>query len=183
MLQLLKGLCLSKKMCSIYINETALDKFRYGTIIAVNEKEVAIQMVSPDGEEDGIMVIDIEQVIRIETDGQYDAKMKKLCLQSKSVLFDEKIDDTDIFGSFLSFATAKKAVVSIELSESGCYDIVGIISRIQNDLCEIRQFDEYGFEDGISYVSIHDITTLCIMSEDEKRICRLIEMNMEKTLL
>ena len=183
MLQLLKKLCLSKKMCSIYTNEKERGKFYYGTIIAVNEKEIAIGMLSPDGEEDGIMVLDVKKVIRVEIDGQYDAKMKKLCLQNKNVLFDEKIDDTDILGSFLSFATAKKAVVSIEPLESGYFDIVGIISRIQNDTCEIRQFDEYGFEDGISCVSIHDITTLCIMSEDEKRICRLIEMNKENTLL
>lgn len=177
MLRILYELRASQKMVSIYTNYQETNKFHYGVIIALNEKEVAIQMVSPDGECDGIIVMDVENVIRVEEGGQYAEKMKKLCPKNPCPLFNEVLEENDISESLLSIALRKKSVVSIELVDSGYNDIVGFVEVIENGQCKVKQVNEYGYEDGFSFFSIRDITKITYLSQDEKRIMKLWKLN------
>ena len=177
MLKILYELCLSKEMACIYTNYNDTSKFHFGTIIAVNEEEIAIQTISPDGENDGIVVIGTDYINRVETNSQYIEKMKKLCAGDSLFLNDLEIDNNNIINSILLFAFKEKEVVSIELIDSGYNDVIGIIEEIDDIECKIKQFNEYGYVDGELYFRVNDITKVAVLTQDEKRIMRLKKIN------
>ena len=78
MLKKLKELSRLANKVSLYTNINDTSHFLYGIILAVDENKIAVQLISPDGENDGIVAFDTEEVFRIELDGQYAEKMKKL---------------------------------------------------------------------------------------------------------
>ncbi len=86
---------------------------------------------------------------------------------------DIKPDDTKLPRSLLLYSMNNGHLVSVELTDSGYDDLVGLISDIRNDLCTIVPIDEYSSEDGIGYCHISDITCISRASEDENRIARL----------
>ena len=177
MKKILYELYSTKKMACLYSNGADTSKFHFGTVIAINEEEIALQLISPDGDDDGITVIGINNIIRVELDGQYAEKMKKLYAKSLSSIDSPKIENDNITNSILLLAKKERYVVSIELMDSGYNDIVGIVEDIDDIQCKIKQYDEYGYMDGISYCFVNDISKLTFLTQDEKRIMRLIKAN------
>ena len=177
MIKELLRLCSDKNKASLYTNFSEPDKFHYGIVLAVNENEIAVQMISPDGDDDGVTVMSVDNVFRVEVGGQYAGKMEKLCSGRTLRAYELPPCDDGVLMSALSYALAEKEVVSIELIGSGYNDIVGIPETIADEECAIRQIDEYGCEDGFSFISVSDITKLSFATDAEKRIMRLWEMN------
>ena len=179
MLKVLFELYSSKKVASIYTDSSETSKFYFGSIAAINDKEIAIHLISPDGEDDGITVMSVDNVFRIETDGLYHEKMKKLCSGFENTVSpcNFPIDNNNISASVLLSASERNLLVSIELLDSGYNDVIGFIESITDGECKVKQVDEYGFEDGYSYVSIDDITKISCHTQDEKRIMRLWQIN------
>lgn len=177
MLNILSKIYTSKEMFSLYKNKEDIDSFLCGIILALNKKEIAIQMFSPDGNENGIIVLDINKVFRVDTNGQYIEKIKKLCSLNRPVSSLKLLNEHDILQSVIFLAIQTQKVVSIELMNSGYNDIIGVIKELKDDQCSIKLIDEYGFEDGFSYVSIQDITEITYSSADENRIHKLWELN------
>ena len=177
MLKILYELCSSKSIVSLYTDYQDMSKFHFGTVLAVNGKEIAIHMITPDGEDDGISVMNVEDVVRAEVGGQYAKKMEVLCSDQSLSDYKIEIKDDNILISVLSYAISNEQLISIELLDSGHNDIVGFAKIMPGGECIINQVDEYGFEDGVSYVSINDITMITLLSQDEKRIAKLWKLN------
>ena len=87
--------------------------------------------------------------------------------------------DDGIKNAVLSFAKKEGQIVSIELSNSECDDAVGFVESFDEEICCIKAVDEYGIDDGISYVNYEDITRIVLMSYDEKRLMRLWRYNQQ----
>lgn len=178
MLNILLDLFTGGKSASIYTDCNSTNRFDFGKVIAVNENDIAIHMISPDGEDDGITVMHVDNIFRVETDGQYAEKMKKLCDPNNIPQHNLEIKNNDIFKSALSFAAQEKQIISIELLDSGSFDAVGFPEITENNECILHQVDEYGYDDGISYFSIENITKISMLSQEEKRIMRLWDLNL-----
>lgn len=177
MLKILNELCESKEMASFYSNCEKTNKFDFGFVLAVNEKEIALQLISLDGEDDGILVIDVEKIFNVETNGQYFEKMKKLCGDAVVSDLCGKIDENNILKSMLEIACETKELISLELVGSGFMDITGFVESVEDDECKIKQVDSYGCFDGYSYVEIKNITDCSYASTDEKRVLKLWNLN------
>ncbi|MDE6150304.1 MAG: hypothetical protein K2F81_09505 [Ruminococcus sp.] len=177
MLKVLTDLCLSKKTASIYVNNNQPTKFYYGTVLSVSADEIAIDMLLPSGGNDGIVANKVHKVYRVDTDGQYDEKMKKLCTLNTYQPFNGSLDNNNIIQSLLLLALETKKIVSIELLDSGFDDVSGFIEQIEDGQCKIKEIDEYGYEDGYAYVEIKNITQVTYQSEYEKRILNLWNFN------
>lgn len=177
MLKILYELCSERKAASIYTDDNYMNKFHFGFVLAVNEKEFAIQMITPDGEDDGIKVMRVDYVFRVNVNGQYEEKMKKLCQNNIRNSYDLLIDNNDIKKSVIQYAFRQNQLVSIELIDSGYNDVVGFIESIDNNGCSIEQVDEFGYSDGISYINLEDITQVNLATQDEKRITKLWKLN------
>lgn len=180
MLKVLYDLCSSKKDASFYSNPEKMNRFDYGTVFAVNDKEIALHLITPDGKDDGITVTAVENIFRVETDGLYSEKMNKLCTDTVRTQYNIDIKENNILKSVLSYAKETGELVSLELLESGDYDVVGFVKEIEEDQCTVMYVDEYGFEDGLTYFSVGDISELEFASEDERRIMKLWKFNKKK---
>ena len=170
--EIIKRIYESGEYAGIYANAEDTSKFMYGRIVAFDGEFFAASLVSPDGAFDGITVQDAESVIRIELDGGYSARMKKLMA---GVYAEEKFDISceDVRGSALEAAKKAGCIVSIELLGSGISDVIGIVEDTDGGMYRIAQVNEDGSDDGISYISRDAITELGFASADERRIERL----------
>lgn len=177
MLKILNELCESKEMALFYRNYEEPDRFRFGMVLAVNEKEIALQLISSDGEDDGILVGDVEKIFKVETNSQYFEKMIKLCGDAVVSDLCGKIDENNILKSMLEIACETKELISLELVGSGFMDITGFVESVEDDECKIKQVDDYGYFNGYSYVEIKNITELLYASTDEKRVLKLWNLN------
>lgn len=176
MLNILFELAKSQEYACFYCDPQS-NKFKFGYVLAVNKNEIALHELSPDGEDDGVVVIATEKVYRVERNTSYVEMMKKLCCEKNIVDWLSIGDQRNILFSILSNQSLKEHVVSIELNDSGYYATSGFVNHLENGQCCITQIDDYGFEDGITYLFISDITELVISSDLEKRIQKLWEIN------
>lgn len=175
MLKLLSKLHKDRKNVCIYFSSDDTTKFIYGQILAVNENYIAIYMISPDGCSDGILLKKTDTIIRVELEGQYSKKMEMLTLIDPSEVLNYSFEE-NIVKSMMLIAQASRNIISIELIDSGYDDIVGFVCNIDNDMLKIEQIDEYGYDDGYSYINISDITQISYNSQDEKRIFKLWQL-------
>ena len=175
MLEILKKLLVSGEAALIYTDDQNTSKFHYGIICGVNDTEVSINMFNQSGNYDGIIMISSDIVYRIEIDGQYHKKMEKLC--SNTTKSFERLNNDNIKNSLLNLALETQKIVSLELMNSGCYDIVGFVSNLNDHICQIKVIDEYGLEDGKAFILTEGITKICYDSEDENNIFKLWEIN------
>ncbi len=174
MLKVIKELYNTSKFACIYVDINDTHKFIFGIILAVDNQKVAIQMISPYGEDDGIVVININTIIKIEIENLYVAKMQRLYCK-KMPIYNLEIINNNVIDSVLLFAFREKLMVSIELLNSGHTDIVGIIFDINDIHCEIQIYDEYGNKDGKTFFLVEDITQISILSQEENAIMKLVE--------
>lgn len=177
MLKILKELCSTKKLSSLYTDYRETNKFDFGWVLQVNDNEIAIQSLSPDGDDDGITVMNVENIFRVETDTDYCSKMIKLCSDKTLPKYNISIDSNNILDSILHFALSEHQIVSIELIDSDCDDVIGFIESVKNGECIVRQVNDYGFEDGYSYIETKDITTLSFNDKYGKRLMKLWQLN------
>lgn len=177
MINILLELYQTQEPACIYTDCNDTSKFHFGMVTAINKKEIAIHMISPEGDDDGIIMMNVENVLRVEKNSKYIEKMKKLCCDKTIPIYDLLIQKDNIQMATLLFAFNNKQILSIELLNSGYNDVVGYIESIDKDRCQIKQIDEYGDCDGISYIRIEDITKIAFLTQDEKRIMRLVNAN------
>lgn len=174
---ILKDLCAQKKDLCIYINDSDPSKFRYGHILCVSNDYIAIYMISPGGEYDGIAVVSKDRIIRIDIDKLYDDKMKKLCSLHTLPEFEYELDETDIKKSLLSAAIKSGKLVAIETLDSGYDDIIGFVEEVTDDMCKIKTIDDYGSEYGYSFVKNNNITSIFYDTKKEQRILNLWKLS------
>lgn len=173
MIKQLKEALKNEKFVSVYTNAQDTLKFIFGRILCVNDDYIVIYMISPNGEYDGVIVKETEDVIRLEMDDQYSRKMKMLCAVTEEDICQYVVDENQIVKSVLMIAEKTKKIISCELLGSGFDDVVGFVSNLEDGVCEIKQVDSYGCEDGVSYIMVDDISQLSFDSEDEQRILTL----------
>lgn len=152
------------------------NNFIYGKILSVNDSEFALLMYTPSGNYDGIIVKSIDEIIRIEYDGQYEQKMQKVMLRN----IDAEsycIDGFLITNSILELSLKLNKIVSIELLKSGYDDVVGFVDEICDNKCTVKLVDEYGYEDGYSFILISDITQVMLDGERESLLQKLWQIN------
>lgn len=180
MIKLLNEMQKEQKYVSIYTNTKDLSKFIFGRILSVNNNYIAIYMISPDGLFDGILVIQTNDICRIEIDSQYSKELLKLISSNNQEQPEYNLDPEKIAESLLSISRDEKKLIAVELLKSGYDDIVGFVEHVENNLCKIKQVDSYGYEDGISYIKISDMTQISFNSLSENKTYELWKINNKK---
>lgn len=175
MFSILERLQNEKKYVCIHADETSPSKFVFGKIIGVDTNSVAISMVSPDGEYDGVLIKQIDDIVRVEQSVSYEKKMRKLM---KIKGYDERIfaiSNDNILKGILDFAKETGVIISVELDHSGFDDVAGFVESVNDEICKLLQVNEYGEEDGESFITLRDISQICLDSSDEKRLLALFQ--------
>lgn len=155
-----------KEIVSIYTNQEEPDSFSAGIVQAVDEEMVLINHITPYGLYDGYIVKQVSKVYRIEHNGQYEQKITKLYSFRKQKHMVIDIQDDDVVLSVLEFARQNQLLVAIEILDSGYWDVQGVVKEIDN-VIEIVQVNDYGEENGSTFINKNDISELRCDTEEE----------------
>ena len=164
----------------VYRTTSDSESFIFGRVLAFNEDDTAMYLIAPGGAYDGVEVFPTKNILRIDRGGQYIEKMGKLTAFESYAQFGHALEDEDICAQLLSIAEKEHRIISLELLNSGIFDVRGFVREIGEDGgVSVGLVDEYGCDDGISTVLLEDITEISYYSEDEQVIQRLWEKNRE----
>lgn len=177
--KLLRRLWKEGRRLSLYSNRGEPDKFDFGRLLCVSDAWYALECVCLSGEYDGVIVDSIKNVRRVECDGQYDEKMRKLCADEAFGSFEGTLEEARLRESLLDVAARTREVVSIELqgNDSDSFDSVGIVEKLEDGLCKLLEVDCYGYADGESYFRVEDVSMILYAGASERRRRRLWEIN------
>ncbi len=146
------------KIISVYDEQNNSNVFSAGIVKGFTKDEVVLKKLNKEGKFDGIMVMKIDDIIRIQYDGIYEKK-----LQILSTLKDENEIKEIEFNFNKSpileiLKTAKKhnKVVNI-ITDEDANEIIGYVNSIEYDFLEMKVITIDGFSDGITVFKISDI--------------------------
>lgn len=163
---------ISKNKLSIYFSSSESNGFCFGTIEFCDEKQFIIGSYTPYGEDDGFILRKIDDVTKIETDSKYTEKMISLIEMLGTKHATLSVNDNDVVKYLIKKAKSNYRIISIELLDSEEL-VVGYIQSISYPMCEIKQINEYGEEDGLLIFNIDDVSSIRIESKDELMLERL----------
>ena len=160
---------------SIYANSQELSKFFFGKIISCNEEHIIISSFSPEGEYDGLILLEIACICKTESFNKYSEKMTKLINYKKSK-HDNHNFNGDLKLELMKYSLQNKYIVSIELLNSSYDDAIGFIYSINENYLTISCVDEFGNENGYVDIQSEDITRIRCNSIDEQTLKILYEL-------
>jgi len=160
-----------KELISIFTDKENTDNFSAGFVIILNEETLIFNSINPDGMDDGLEVININDIYEIAYDDQYLKRLKFLRENSDEFIKKTEFilsDNEKSFYDVLCKCKENKVLVSINL----CYGIghYGIINEIDGECVLLQDFDEIGKEDGFSCFKISDIIKIFIDDKKLKKI-------------
>ena len=173
MLQLLKQLLSQKQYACFYTNRDKTTSFIFGRVLGVNDKHVAIYMLSPDGEYDGLLIKCTSSIYRVDWDDLYTQEMKDKIKPDQLPSRELELQDDAFMKSLLSFAKQSDELVSIELLDSGYEDVVGFVEQVNDETCVVQQVNSDGKTDGFSLLFMDDISQIECESQDEIQLQKL----------
>lgn len=175
MLQYLTNLSKSRELICLYNDRNNFAKFRFGKILFIDENDMIFYEISRDGNFDGLTLFPVDDVYRIEKDGQYNKRMNILMKSNTFPSFDLEIQNQDIKHSFLSYIAESKRIASVTLKQEET--VAGFIEKVNDFMFEIHQIDYYGNDDGYATITINSVTSIAYHSSDEIMLERLWKNN------
>ncbi len=139
---------------SVYTVNDDADKFWFGKIEALDEDDLLLQLYGVTGMPDGLKLLPLDDVIRVEYDDKYAERMKKLIGNMDSVptgIAEPVLEST------VEYCKNAGRVASFGLSEQDEEEVTGVVEAVTDGIVTVRQIDCYGEEDGYTSFRISDI--------------------------
>ena len=163
-----------KKLIAVYTNIDNTNKFAAGYVVGVNEQYFILAAITPAGKYDGFLLKKTEPIYKISTDGRYIDKLLQLISINKTEV-NLMFDHDNLIQQLLVFAQQNRAIVSVELIDSGYDDCIGFVELIDENVCKIQEINEYGEADGVSLIKLSDITKVSCDDSDDQPLKLLYE--------
>lgn len=172
--EMLENFKKNKKLVSLYSNVENKDAFNVGFIVDYDSKFLLLNSISEYGKYDGILLIYIDDIFRIDIDSNYENKLLRL-LNNKEITNYKFKKIGSCIEKLFNYAKENNSIISISFFDSDYKsDVIGKVKSYNTNLVEICCYDEYGKVDGISYINISEINYASLDSLDEKMITNLI---------
>lgn len=168
--ELLKKLQVEDAWVSVYTNIYDCEKFAFGRIICVGSPFFAMATLSLNGDDDGIAVLLIKDVFRIEKESKYGQKMVRLHQTFRSQPWLPALREDTLLLSALQEAKKANRLVNIELCKEHDAQMTGWVETVDEHMIELHQVDQYGNPNGTGWALLEDISGLSFDSEEQKRI-------------
>lgn len=173
--EMLENFKKNKKLVSLYSNVENKDAFNVGFIVDYDSKFLLLNSISEYGKYDGILLIYIDDIFRIDIDSNYENKLLRL-LNNKEITNYKFKKIGSCIEKLFNYAKENNSIISISFFDSDYKsDVIGKVKSYNTNLVEICCYDEYGKVDGISYINISEINYASLDSLDEKMITNLIK--------
>ena len=162
---------------SVYNDTEDPDSFMFGKIDALDEEFVLLRIYTPTGAVNGLYMMPLEHIVRLEYGDPYSARMARLIGNVAGV---RSGVNEPVLDSMLEYCRRGGRVTSFELNDSGGNDVIGIIESIDEETVTVRQIDLYGETDGFTCFRIDDVSCIQYDTGTETPRTRLYEMNREE---
>lgn len=162
-------------LIAVYTNSDETDKFKVGRVIALTEEDVILFEYAPNGRYDGYLLVKTDDIYRTECGGDYLGKIQRLRSRWNDIPEAADIKGEDLIFSLLGFARENRLAVTIQLYDSGLYDIKGFVAEAGAESALIEQLNGNGGRDGCTAVAYRSITCISCDSEDEQALKYLNE--------
>lgn len=148
-------------LVSLFCDENDQDTFLSGYIMDCDEEWVLIGHITPRGEYDGYILKEIDDIVHIESQGKYEAKMERLysLKNQKPHLSIDRTKDITLFHEVINKCEKEKCLTTIEIMRD---DVCTLTGRIQyhDGVIVIEKIDEYGEPDGMAYAEEKDVSAI-----------------------
>lgn len=162
------------KLCGIYTNVEATNKFAVGYILRADEKYFIMECIDQYGYSDGYWCKLIENIVEIELDSEYLSSILKLIALNKQEKYPELDFNEDLLVNLIKYAMENDKICTFQICNSGYDDAVGLIKRLNTDYVEVNAVDRFGKFDGIQILSLKSISHMSCDSCDEIKISKLL---------
>lgn len=152
----------------IHLDAVDPDSFLVGRLCWVDRTWFLMQDISSLGKWNGLVLYRQEDVISIEENTAYIEKLKKLIdLRGDTAPNIPDLLDSPL-SKFLLYAQTQNTVLGLELCASGYRDVDGYVCSLANNILCVEQLDEFGRDDGRSYILLDSITRCYIGDNDSE---------------
>lgn len=164
---------------SIFCDPTNPSKHLTGWICASSDDVVMIQHISPHGMYDGYILVQSDDIYRIDVEGEYEKKMYILYTNKRqnhpNVLIEE-----NIYSSLLDFCKSEHLVISVELEDS---TLTGFVTAFDDEHIALALLDDYGNSNGQTVIMNRLVISFAVDTEKEQDIKLLHEQKQNRTTI
>lgn len=175
---ILSQLKTQQKLVEIYHEYLGNNRFSVAYIVLVSNQHVLYECVSPEGRYDGFVVEPIDSISRINTDTLYTKTIGMLLSSNKiNSIYDHQdfhmSDNQNLLNTLVEYSFAQQCCVSVSLLDGNTTEITGVITSVFPSGISMRIFDEYGNDDGLSYIRFSDIFKFTSDGIEEQKLKKL----------
>lgn len=156
---------------SVFSDREQPEKCAVGYVASISDDQVLINHITPTGLYDGYVIRKLEDIFRIDTDGQYEKKMNQLYTLKKQMheeFIPCKVKHGNLFKAALTASQKSELIVNFCIDETEVQDsMIGFVKEVNDNEVVINQVTEYGVDDCHSVVLLDDIIKLNCDSVDE----------------
>ncbi len=180
LLEDLKNYMKCKELVEVYYDDRNTQNFVVGFIMQVDTEHCMLQLITPEGNQDGYLLIGTDEIFSIVSKSRYLEKIMILLMNKKDateITFHPK--GKNLLESFLDYIYENKYVTRIYLLGSQEFDFQGIILDNTSTKCKIELITDYGEKDGVCTILTNTITRISANGEYEQSLKTLYEIKEE----
>lgn len=172
----MKSLCKkcfeSKNIGSFFCDKSNAGKHLTGYVSSVNDEEVVIAHISPDGCYDGFVYVLIDDIFRIDLSGRYENKISTLYSLKKQKHPMLNYSHDRLYLSVLDFALNERLIISVEVGNNV---LSGLVSWFDTNHICMQLIDEFGLEDGKTQFLCASISSISLDTSSEQSLNLLMK--------
>lgn len=165
-----------KCVVSVFTDRDDKSKCSVGFIMGHDDLGVLLQCIDLNGEDDGLAWRFKNDIYRIDIEGNYETRLKKLFYLKKQKIRKDLIDfsGTDLFNEILKYAMVNKKVIELLIDNYNRENlIVGLVKSFDENTLTINNLNDNGEDDGLSIVNLDEVINVNIDSKDGRDIMLL----------
>ena len=168
-----------KKIVSVYCDTENPETHLTGFIDAFNDENLIMQHISPSGLYDGFILIQTDDMLRIDVGGKYERKVEYL-YKHKLQSHPELKKQDDLLSSLFNYACENQLFLSVELQEGF---LTGCIKDYNGELLCMKLIDKWGCNDGEAIVLKSKIRSIAVDTISEQDIRIMYESNNQNSIV
>ena len=153
-----------RKVVSVYVDESREDYHFTGYIACVNNNEIILEHITPQGMYDGFILLKVDSIYRVDCEGKYENKVEFL-YESKGQSHKKISERASLYEALLHFAKDNELLVTLEIGQTV---ITGVIVDFDFYNIKLNVIDEYGNIDGMTVVSSAEVDFIVVDSDNEQ---------------
>lgn len=172
MINLIKKFYDENAVVSIYkdFDDTAVCEVGY--INTYNDDEILLSSINKRGEYDGYILLHIDDIFRIEANGKYEEKMKKLYSLKKQKHEKFELANDGVAYRIFDFAKENNLIVCFDF-EDDCRR--GFVQRYEENICIIKTVTDYSEPDGEAIIDIDQANSISLDTDFEQDLKLVFE--------